>query len=127
MFSMNLLKRLFSPSNSASSGVRSVAPQEAAKLVADGTAVLVDVREPQEWEDGVAAPAKLLPMSDLLGKRQMWEPFLARNRDRELILYCLSGGRSSSAARTLAGEGFRVANLGGFATWRAAKLPVRRP
>lgn len=124
---MNLLKRLFSPSNSASPGVRSVAPQEAAKLIADGTAVLVDVREPWEWDDGVAVPANLIPMSDLLGKREMWKPFLARNRDRELIVYCRSGGRSSSAARTLAGEGFRVANMGGFATWRAAKLPVRRP
>ena len=39
-----------------------VAPTEAAKRVADGKAVLIDVREPAEWaETGVAAPAALLP------------------------------------------------------------------
>jgi 3-mercaptopyruvate sulfurtransferase SseA len=39
-----------------------VAPAEAAKRVADGKAVLIDVREPAEWaETGVAAPAALLP------------------------------------------------------------------
>jgi rhodanese-related sulfurtransferase len=124
---MNLFKRLFFRSTSVSPAVRGVAPQEAASLIADGSAVLVDVREPSEWEQGVAEPANLLALSDLMGKRQMWEPFLARHRDRELILYCLSGGRSGSAARLLAGEGYRVANLGGFSAWRAAALPVRRP
>jgi rhodanese-related sulfurtransferase len=124
---MNLFKRLFSRFNSASHAVPGVAAQEAAKRIADGSAVLVDVREPSEWESGVAEPANLLPLSDLVGKRQMWAPFLARHKDRELILYCLSGGRSGSAARVLAGEGHRVANLGGFSAWRGAKLPVRKP
>ena len=42
--------------------VARIAPAEAAKLVAAGKAVLVDVREPNEWLDtGVAAPAVLLP------------------------------------------------------------------
>lgn len=124
---MNLFQRLLSRSTSASRAVRGIAPQEAASLIADGRAVLVDVREPPEWVQGVAEPANLLPLSDLMGKRQMWEPFLARHKDRELILYCLSGGRSGSAARLLAGEGYRVANLGGFSAWRAAALPVRKP
>ncbi len=124
---MSLFKRLFTVSNSASDAVRGIAPQEAAKRVADGSAVLIDVREPSEWVSGVAVPANLLPLSDLMGKRQMWAPFLARHGNCELILYCLSGGRSGSAARTLAGEGHRVSNLGGFSAWRGARLPVRIP
>ena len=42
--------------------VTHISPAEAAQLVADGKAVLVDVREPAEWmESGVAGPAVLLP------------------------------------------------------------------
>lgn len=124
---MNLLRRLLSSSNSASEGVRSISPQDAARLIAGGSAVLVDVREPLEWAGGVAKPANLLPMSDLSGKREKWKPFLASLGDRELILYCHSGGRSGSSARLLAAEGFSVANLGGFKAWRDANLPVCKP
>lgn len=103
-----------------------VAPAEAAKRVADGKAVLIDVREPAEWaETGVAAPAALLPLSDLNGDRKQWKEFLEKNRDKELILYCRSGNRSGRAAAILAGEGFRTANAGGFSDWQAAGLPVR--
>lgn len=104
-----------------------VAPAEAAKRVADGKAMLVDVREPAEWaETGVAAPAALLPLSDLNGDRKLWKEFLEKNRDKELILYCRSGNRSGRAAAILAGEGFRTANAGGFGDWQAAGLPVRK-
>jgi rhodanese-related sulfurtransferase len=100
---------------------------EASELAAAGEAVIVDVREPREWRGGVAAQAILLPLSNLMGDRRMWNPFLEANRDRMLALYCLSGARSASAAKLLANEGFKAANLGGFAAWRAAKLPVRNP
>jgi rhodanese-related sulfurtransferase len=104
-----------------------VAPAEAAKRVADGKAVLIDVREPAEWaETGVAAPAALLPLSDLNGDRKQWKEFLEKNRDKELILYCRSGNRSGRAAVILAGEGFRTANAGGFGDWQSANLPVRK-
>jgi rhodanese-related sulfurtransferase len=104
-----------------------VAPAEAAKRVADGKAVLIDVREPAEWvETGVAAPAALLPLSNLNGDRKLWKEFLEKNRDKELILYCRSGNRSGRAAKLLAGEGFRTANAGGFGDWQSANLPVRK-
>jgi len=106
--------------------VRRVTPTEAAQRVADGQALLVDVREPDEWADGVAAPAELLALSDLTGPRQAWKSFLEKNRDKELILYCRSGGRSGRAAQLLASEGFRTANAGGFSDWARAGLPVRK-
>jgi rhodanese-related sulfurtransferase len=105
-----------------------LAPAEAAKRVADGNAVLIDVRGPDEWaETGVAAPAALLPLSDLTGARKQWKAFLEKNRDKELILYCASGHRAGRAAKRLAKEGFRTANAGGFSDWQAAGLPVRKP
>ena len=104
-----------------------IAPAEAAKRVADGRAVLIDVREPAEWaETGVAAPAALLPLSDLNGDRKQWKEFLEKNRDKELILYCRSGNRAGRAAAILTGEGFKAANAGGFGDWQSANLPVRK-
>lgn len=100
---------------------------EAAKRVAGGQAVLIDVREPGEWAStGVAAPAVLLALSDLQGPRSQWKPFLEENRGKELILYCRSGNRSGVAARLLTKEGWTTANAGAFKDWSAAGLPVRR-
>ena len=121
---MSFFSSLF---NAGASSVRHVTPTEAAQLVADGKAVLVDVREPDEWADGVATPAELLALSDLTGPRQTWKPFLEKNRNTELILYCRSGGRSGRAAQLLASEGFRTANAGGFNDWTGAGLPTRKP
>jgi rhodanese-related sulfurtransferase len=104
-----------------------IAPAEAAKRVAGGKAVLIDVRGPDEWaETGVAAPAALLPFSDLTGARKQWRTFLEKNRDKDLIFYCASGSRAGRAAQLLAKEGFRTANAGGFGDWQAAGLPVRQ-
>jgi len=105
-------------------GVR-IAPSDAAAQIAAGTAVLIDVRGPDEWRAGVAAPAVLLPLHDLQGARREWAPFLNANKDKTLILYCASGLRSGTAAGLLREEGFRVANLGGFSRWTQAGLPVR--
>jgi rhodanese-related sulfurtransferase len=69
----------------------------------------------------------LLPLSDLTGTRQQWKPFLDQVGDREIILYCRSGVRSGRAASTLAKEGFRTANAGGFSDWVKAGLPVTSP
>ena len=107
--------------------VQKVTPTEAAKRVADGKALLVDVREPAEWaESGVAAPAELLPMSDFNGDRKLWKPFLEKHAGKELILYCRTGNRSGKVATKLAEEGQTVANAGGFKDWAAAGLPVRK-
>ena len=103
-------------------------PAEAARLVADGQAVLVDVREPAEWaESGVAAPARLLPKSDFDGERKLWRDFLASVGDKQVIVYCRSGRRSGAVADGLAARGIPVANAGAFADWVAAGLPVRQP
>jgi rhodanese-related sulfurtransferase len=124
---MNLLNSflsLFSPSDS---GVRRVEPVETARLVREKKAVLVDVREPAEWAGGVAQKAVLLPLSDLHGPRLQWKPFLNQVGDREIILYCHSGVRCGTAARTLVAEGFKAANGGSLHAWHRAGLPVCRP
>lgn len=108
--------------------VPAITPAEAAKLVAEGKAVLIDVREPSEWaESGVAAPAVLLPKSEfdegLIGD---WKSFLATVGDKQIITYCRSGKRSGAVAAALAEKGHKVANAGGFKDWQSAALPVRK-
>ncbi len=106
--------------------VAKIAPADAARLVAAGKAVLVDVREPAEWaEAGVAAPAVLLPKSDFDGARKLWAPFLEKNAGKQIILYCRSGHRAGTIAQALATEGRPVANAGGLKDWQAAGLPTR--
>ena len=103
-----------------------IAPKDAARLVAEGKAVLVDVREPAEWaRSGVAAPAVLLPKSDFDGEQKQWRDFLARNGDKQVVLYCRSGQRSGVVAAALAKRGLKTANAGGFKDWADAGLPTR--
>jgi rhodanese-related sulfurtransferase len=105
----------------------SIDPTEADARVKAGTAVLIDVREPDEWSGGVAAPAILAALSDLRGPRAQWKTVLEENKDKELILYCASGARSGIAAGMLRKEGYNAVNAGGYGGWSAAGLPVRQP
>lgn len=103
-----------------------IAPKDAAKLVAEGKAVLVDCREAPEWaESGVAAPAVLLPKSDFDGERKKWNEFLAKNKGKQIIIYCRSGGRAGTVAAALNKEGVSAASVGGLKDWKDAGLATR--
>jgi rhodanese-related sulfurtransferase len=117
---------LFAASLGCSAEARKVAPKEAAQLVAEGKAVIVDVREAPEWKDsGVAAPAALLPKSDFDGPQKLWKPFLEKNAGKEIIVYCRSGGRSEEVAAKLAAKGVKAGNIGTLRAWTSAGLPTR--
>jgi rhodanese-related sulfurtransferase len=95
-----------------------VDPTRAAHLAAEG-ALLLDVREPEEWVSGHAAGAVHMPLGDL---RPDDVP-----RDRIVVAVCRSGGRSGKAAAVLACAGVDVRNMaGGMNAWAAADLPVTR-
>ena len=115
------------PAATFAADVKSITPAEAAQLVAAGKAVLVDIREPREWKaSGVAAPAVLLPTSDFNGPQTQWKDFLATTGDKQVLLYCGSGGRANTIGKALAAKGIAVANVGGFRDWAKAGLPVRK-
>ncbi len=100
--------------------------KEAAQRVDDGSAVLVDVREPTEWaETGVAEPAILLSKSSFDAGSDEWKAFLDKNKKVEIILMCRSGNRSGQVARILEKHGLQVTNIGGFSAWKNAGLPTR--
>jgi rhodanese-related sulfurtransferase len=103
-----------------------ISPKDAARLVAEGKAVLVDCREPAEWkETGVAAPAVLLSKSDFDGEQKQWKDFLAKNAGKQVLVYCRSGNRSGAVAAALAAKGVNAANAGNLKGWTDAGLPTR--
>ncbi|MSU71151.1 MAG: rhodanese-like domain-containing protein [Opitutus sp.] len=122
-----LASLLASASLALAAEVQKITSADAAKLVAAGKAVLVDVREPAEWaETGVAKPAVLLAKSDFDGEQKQWKDFLAKNGDKQVILYCRTGRRSGIIAAALAEKGVKAANAGGMKEWADAGLPVRQ-
>jgi rhodanese-related sulfurtransferase len=105
----------------ARAAVPMIAPEEAAKLVADGKAVVVDVRDGTEVQaSGKVKGARHVPRGLLEFKADpespMYDPAL--QREKTIILYCASGGRSALAGKTLKDMGYSdVRNLGGFQDW----------
>ncbi|GAB5559758.1 MAG: hypothetical protein SynsKO_14050 [Synoicihabitans sp.] len=109
----------------AATPVPGISPEDAAERLANDKAVLVDVREPDEWQGGVAAGARLLPLSDFRGGKFWWRPFLNEVGGREICLYCGSGARATIVARELIAQGHRVNCVGGFSDWCAAQQKVQ--
>ncbi len=83
-------------------------------------AVVIDVREGEEWEAGHAPQARHIPMMQI-PTRVDEVP-----RDRDVVVVCRVGARSAQVVAYLRAQGYdRVANLdGGMIAWAAAGLPV---
>lgn len=107
--------------------VPSVTPREAAGLLANDFAVLIDVREEDEVKaTGLAEKARWIPMSKIEADAPEWKELLAATpRDKQVLFYCAKGGRAGKAAERMAQAGHKVGNLGGFEGWKSAGLPVR--
>jgi hydroxyacylglutathione hydrolase len=84
--------------------------------------IVLDVREPEEYEQGHVPGAINLPQADLASRLDELP------RYRPLLLICRSGARSLRAAQFLRQVGFeRVANVqGGTLAWRAAGKPLAK-
>lgn len=97
---------------------RSVSAAQAATLAADG-AILLDVREPHEWQAGHAPRARHIPLSQVPRRAAELPP------GRAVVTVCRSGARSARAAALLARDGREVCNLsGGMHAWARAGLPI---
>ena len=81
-------------------------PEEVKKAVADGKAVLLDVREQSEWDDGHLKDAKLLPLSTLKGGAKAEDVAKVAPKDKVVYLHCGSGVRCLKAADELKRLGY---------------------
>lgn len=65
--------------------------------------LIIDVREPFEYEQGHVDGALNIPPAELLDGAKKLDGI---DKDTELVLYCVSGSRSNAAIRILQGLGF---------------------
>ncbi len=93
----------------------SISPEEAYKrLESEEDIILLDVRTQGEYEEQHIPGSILIPVNEL-EKRAEAE---LTDKDADIIVYCASGKRSTSAANILAGLGYtKVYNLGGIMDW----------
>ena len=95
-----------------------VSPQQAKELQ-DAGAVLIDVRESHEYRSGHAPGAKHIALG-VIERRLKEIP-----KERQILVICQSGMRSSQAAKVLSSNGYQVVNvLGGMTNWQRSGLKV---
>ena len=85
---------------------------DARQLVSQG-ALLLDVRTEGEYEDGGIEGSLNIPIQELPARLEE-----LGDKDRDIVVYCQSGGRSAMAKRLLEGNGFtKVHDLGPKGAW----------
>lgn len=109
----------------AQDGVKVLSPGDfIAAAEADSAAVILDVRQPDEFAAGHLADAINL---DWLNPSKFSEGIARLDKDRTYYIYCRSGRRSNAAASKMKSEGFRVFDMkGGYLQWTGEGRPVVR-
>ena len=96
--------------------------QQVADIKDHPDVVLIDVREPWEYNEGHIPGVKLIPLGQLTNKLDEIP------KDKFVVMTCRSGNRSNQATQFLRSQGFdNVHNmLGGILAWQKAGLPVEK-
>ena len=119
---MEHTKEFLQISEDAKSRIKEISVEETLERINNG-AILIDVREDNEWEAGHAKNAAHLGRGiierDIVGK--------IPDKDKALILYCGGGYRSALAADNLQKMGYRnvFSMAGGWTAWREKNAPVQ--
>jgi len=101
----------------------SISSQDLIRLMNQGALVL-DIRKPDEFEQGHVNGAKHLASDQILKAGDSFKRF----KDKPVVVYCESGSLAAAAVRQLNEQGFTKAFTlrGGFAGWRAENLPIAK-
>ena len=92
------------------------------RVKADTSAIILDVRQPEEFAEGHLAQAINL---DWLNQTAFINGLAKLNKQKTYYVYCRSGRRSQAAAGKLKAEGFQVVDLkGGYLHWVELGLPI---
>lgn len=112
--------------------VREVTPDEAFELQKQGEYVILDVREPHEYQHGHLAGAINIPRGQLEVKADLKhykrDPRMS-DRTKKILCYCGGGYRSALAAKTLQEMGFAdvLSMAEGWTGWMKRGLPYATP
>jgi rhodanese-related sulfurtransferase len=122
------VKQLLEAANAA---VPRVTPDQAREMIAKGNTLVVDVRDAPEVEkSGKAAGAVHVSRGMLEFRADPESPYHDKNfaKDKTVIVYCASGGRSALSGKVLKDMGYeRVYNLGAFKDWAEGGGAIDKP
>src|SRR5213595_2239441 len=104
--------------------ITEISPTDAAAKSKSGEAVIVDVREKDEWEEADIPGAIHMSRSSIELDIEEKVP----DTNATIITHCGGGGRSALAAESLQKMGYKNVRsmAGGFKTWKAAGLPTAK-
>ncbi len=108
------------------SEVDEIDASEGARLLeSDEQPLFLDVREADEWDQGIIPGALHIPRGNLESRVEGLVP----DRDRSIVVYCSAGNRSAFAAKTLEELGYEnvVSLAGGFTDWKRNGFPTELP
>ena len=115
----------------ANAVVPRITPVEARDLIGKGNTLVVDVRDaPEVDKSGKVAGAVHVSRGMLEFRADPDSPYHDKNfsKDKNVILYCASGGRSALAAKVLKDMGYQhVYNVGAFKDWAESGGAVDKP
>ena len=122
------VKQLLEAANAA---VPRLTPAEAREMMAKGNALVLDVRDaPELAQSGKVAGALHVSRGMLEFRADPDSPYHDKNlsRDKTVIVYCASGGRSALSGKLLKDMGYlHVYNLGAFKDWAESGGAVEGP
>jgi rhodanese-related sulfurtransferase len=104
--------------------ITEISPTEAAAKSKSGEAVIIDVREKDEWDEEHIPDATHMSRGTIELDIEEKVP----DSDAMIICHCGGGGRSALAAENLQKMGYKNVRsmAGGFKAWRAAGLPTTK-
>ena len=104
--------------------ITEISPQDAAAKSRSGEAVVVDVREKDEWDE------EHIPNATHLSRGTIELDIEEKVPDVNalIVCHCGGGGRSALAAKSLQKMGYKNVRsmAGGFKAWKAAGLPTTK-
>ena len=123
-FSMGDIDGSITVINYRQASYREVASREAADLIKNEGPVILDVRTPNEYNRGHLHNSVLIPVQELQSRYKE----LGNHKDREILIYCATGNRSTVASKILIDNGFKhIVNMrGGIYDWGKKNYPVTR-
>jgi rhodanese-related sulfurtransferase len=122
------LKQMMEAANAA---VPKITPAQAREMIGKGNTLVVDVRDAPEVEkSGKIKGAVHVSRGMLEFRADPDSPYYDKNfaKDKTVILYCASGGRSALAAKALKDLGYNeVYNVGAFKDWAEHGGEIEKP
>ncbi len=111
--------------SAAKSQIAEVSTDDAATRIAEPGTVVLDVREPDEYEQGALTNVVHIPRGHLEAQVEA----RISGHDTPIVVYCAGGVRSAFATKTLGELGYTnvVSMAGGFGRWKDEGKPWKKP